>query len=54
MSGKEPVYSLRYTGTRYDCGSKEGFLQATMDLALASPELAASVRAHMARVMATA
>ncbi len=54
LIGKEPVYSLRYTGTRYDCGSKEGFLQATMDLALANPELAASVRAHMARVMATA
>jgi len=54
LIGKEPVYSLRYTGTRYDCGSKEGFLQATMDLALANAELAASVRAHMARVMATA
>lgn len=51
LIGKEPVYCLRYTGTRYDCGSKEGFLQATMDLALANPELTDSVRAHMARVM---
>ncbi len=52
LIGNEPVYSLRYSGTRYDCGSKEGFLQATMDLALANPELADSVRAHIARVMA--
>jgi UTP--glucose-1-phosphate uridylyltransferase len=52
LIGKEPVYSLRYVGTRYDCGSKEGFLQATIDLALANPELSESVRAHMARVLA--
>lgn len=51
LIGKEPVYSLRYVGTRYDCGSKEGFLQATMDLALANPELADSVRAHMRNVL---
>lgn len=47
LIGHEPVYSLRYTGARYDCGSKEGFLQATIDLALANPELADSVREHM-------
>jgi len=52
LIGKEPVYSLRYTGTRYDCGSKEGFLQATLDLALANAELSESVRNHIARVMA--
>lgn len=47
LIGVEPVYSLRYTGTRYDCGSKDGFLQATIDLALANPELAESVKDHM-------
>jgi len=51
LIGQEPVYSLRYSGKRYDCGSKEGFLQATIDLALANPELAGSVRAHMAQVL---
>lgn len=51
LIGQEPVYSLRYTGTRYDCGSKEGFLEATMDLALANPELADSVRDHMRKVL---
>jgi UTP--glucose-1-phosphate uridylyltransferase len=30
---KEEVYALRYSGQRYDCGSKLGFVQATVDLA---------------------
>ncbi len=51
LIGREPVYALRYTGSRYDCGSKEGFLQATIDLALANPELAQSVRAHIQTVL---
>jgi UTP--glucose-1-phosphate uridylyltransferase len=29
---KEKVYAYRYEGVRYDCGSKLGFLQATVDL----------------------
>lgn len=47
LIGTEKVYAYRYEGTRYDCGSKEGFLQATIDLALANPELSDAVRAHM-------
>ena len=47
LIGKEPVYAMRYDGIRYDCGSKEGFLQATIDLALANPELSESVKSHM-------
>jgi UTP--glucose-1-phosphate uridylyltransferase len=35
----EKVYAYRYDGKRYDCGSKEGFLQANVELALANPEL---------------
>jgi UTP--glucose-1-phosphate uridylyltransferase len=29
---REKVFAYRYDGTRYDCGSKLGFLQATVDL----------------------
>ncbi|MBO9646427.1 MULTISPECIES: UTP--glucose-1-phosphate uridylyltransferase GalU [Pseudacidovorax] len=36
---KESVYAYSYKGVRYDCGSKEGFLQATVELALAHPEV---------------
>ena len=50
LIGREPVYAFRYKGVRYDCGSKEGYLQATIDLALANPELAASVGAHLSRI----
>lgn len=52
LIGQERVQAYRYEGRRYDCGSKEGFLEATIDLALANPELSGSVRAHLQRVMA--
>jgi len=45
------VFAYRYDGRRYDCGSKQGFLEATIDLALANPELSASVREHMVRAL---
>ncbi|MGV3499352.1 MAG: UTP--glucose-1-phosphate uridylyltransferase GalU [Hydrogenophaga sp.] len=51
LIGKERVQAFRYDGRRYDCGSKEGFLEATIDLALANPELSGAVRAHLKRVM---
>lgn len=34
-----PVYGYRFEGTRYDCGSKAGYLQATVAFALARPDL---------------
>jgi UTP--glucose-1-phosphate uridylyltransferase len=43
----EKVYAFRYDGRRYDCGSKEGFLQANVELALASPEVGPSFRAWL-------
>ena len=33
------VYAYEYSGKRYDCGSKEGFLEATVELALQHPEV---------------
>ncbi|MDG5977459.1 UTP-glucose-1-phosphate uridylyltransferase [Hydrogenophaga taeniospiralis CCUG 15921] len=51
LIGTEKVFAFRYEGTRYDCGSKEGFLEATIDLALANPELSAAVRAHMLKAL---
>jgi len=36
---EEAVYAHRFTGTRYDCGSKLGYLQATVEFALAHPQL---------------
>ncbi len=36
----ENVYSLQFAGKRYDCGSKLGYLEATIAYALKHPELA--------------
>jgi UTP--glucose-1-phosphate uridylyltransferase len=41
---REKVFAYRYEGKRYDCGSKEGFLQANVELALTHPELGPSFR----------
>ena len=38
---REKVFAFRYQGTRYDCGSKLGFLQATVDLGVQHPEVGA-------------
>ncbi len=43
----EPVYALPFSGRRYDCGSKLGYIEATIDYALADPDLAGPVRAHL-------
>ena len=34
-----PVYGYRFRGQRFDCGSKAGFLQATVSFGLAREEL---------------
>ncbi len=39
LLGRERVYAYRYQGRRYDCGSKLGFLQATVDLAREHPDV---------------
>ena len=44
LIGKEKVLAYSYLGQRYDCGSKLGLLQATVDLGLAHPQLGAEFR----------
>ena len=34
LMATEGVHAYQYQGKRYDCGSKDGFLQATVELAL--------------------
>jgi UTP--glucose-1-phosphate uridylyltransferase len=41
---REKVFAFRYRGRRYDCGSKLGFLQATVDLAESHGEVGAEFR----------
>ena len=35
----EGVHAYQYEGKRYDCGSKQGFLEASVDFALKHPEV---------------
>ncbi len=48
--GEAPLHAVRSTGTRYDCGSPEGFLEATIELAYDRPDLAATVRRAAERI----
>jgi UTP--glucose-1-phosphate uridylyltransferase len=41
---REKVFAFRYDGVRYDCGSKEGFLEANVQLALQHPTLGPDFR----------
>ena len=43
----ETVYAYQYAGKRYDCGSKEGFLEATVELALQHPQVGPQFREYL-------
>ena len=44
---EEQVLAYEFQGQRYDCGSKLGYLQATVNFALKHPELAGDFRAFL-------
>jgi UTP--glucose-1-phosphate uridylyltransferase len=46
----EKVYAYQYEGKRYDCGSKEGFLEANVELALQHSQVGAWFRDYLKRV----
>ncbi|HEY8358738.1 MAG TPA: sugar phosphate nucleotidyltransferase, partial [Ramlibacter sp.] len=43
----EGVHAYRYRGKRYDCGSKQGFLEATVEFALKHPEVGPAFREYL-------
>ena len=44
---EEAVYAYRFSGKRYDCGSKLGYLQATVEYALGHPSLGRDFRKYL-------
>jgi UTP--glucose-1-phosphate uridylyltransferase len=44
---REPVYSFEFEGKRYDCGSKLGYLQATVEYGLKHPSLGAEFAQYL-------
>jgi UTP--glucose-1-phosphate uridylyltransferase len=47
LIASEGVHAYRYEGKRYDCGSKEGFLEATVEFALRHPEVGTGFRSYL-------
>lgn len=45
---EEAVLAYEFAGTRYDCGSKLGYLKATVEFALRHPELAEDFAEYLA------
>lgn len=50
MLNEEPVYAYEFEGARYDCGSKLGYLEATVQYGLKHKELAADFRAFLQKL----
>lgn len=46
-SASDQVLAYRFDGRRFDCGSKLGYLEATVEFALKHPELGAGFRAYL-------
>ena len=48
LLSSEPVYAFRFSGRRYDCGSKLGYVQAIVDFALDDPAIGGPLAQHVA------
>jgi UTP--glucose-1-phosphate uridylyltransferase len=53
MIGQQPFHAVTFAGRRFDCGSKTGFVEATLALALDRPDMGAEVRAIAERLLAS-
>lgn len=52
MIGLQPFHAVKFAGRRFDCGSKLGFVEATLALALERDDMADEVRAMAKRYLA--
>ena len=53
LLAEEPVMAYQFRGKRYDCGDKLGYLVATVEHALAHPELKESFAEYLGRYVGT-
>ena len=51
MIGQQPFHAVTFAGRRYDCGSKVGFVEATLALALEREDMATEVRDIASRLL---
>lgn len=52
LLAEKAVYAYSFTGIRYDCGSKLGYLQATVAYGLEHPDTGGAFRQHLEEVVA--
>ncbi|MCT2557739.1 UTP--glucose-1-phosphate uridylyltransferase [Tsuneonella sp. YG55] len=52
MIGTQPFHAVTFAGRRFDCGSKVGFVEATLALALEREDMGEDVRAMARRLLA--
>lgn len=51
LIGQQKVTGFRFDGERYDCGSKTGFIEATLAFAAQQPDLRAAIERVYERIM---
>ncbi len=53
MIGQQPFHGMTFDGQRYDCGSKVGYVEANLALALAHPEIGSDIRTIAEKLLAS-
>ena len=53
LMGSQDVYSYAYTGKRYDCGSKLGYLAATVEYGVNHRDLGDDFKAYLKEFVAS-
>lgn len=51
LAGEQTIYAYNFEGRRYDVGDKQGFLEATVEMALARPELREKFLAYLQKIV---
>jgi len=51
MIGSQPFHAVTFAGRRFDCGSKVGFVEATLALALEREDMGVEIRAMAERLL---
>jgi UTP--glucose-1-phosphate uridylyltransferase len=52
MIGQQPFHGMTFDGKRYDCGSKQGYVEANLALALQHPEIGEDMRGIAEKLLA--
>ena len=52
MIGQQPFHGMTFDGKRYDCGSKQGYVESNLALALAHPEIGSDIRTIAEKLLA--